>query len=199
LRRLVLQELLLTRSDRHRYVSVHVANETFYNEDAVRGADELLITEGVTDCISALQVGVPCISPVTVRFRKQDHRKLVALTDNCSKVMSAMTPRPSAPARPEPSRPPRPCTQPADFDPAPAPPPPPHPKDPRLPAAGTVLTKEHGGEVHAITVLADGFEYAGETYPSLARMAKVITGTSWNGFLWFGLDKRKRGKKEATE
>lgn len=87
---------------------------------------------------------------------------------------------------------------PADFDPAPAPPPPPHPKDPRLPAAGTVLTKEHGGEVHAITVLADGFEYAGETYPSLSRIAKVITGTSWNGFLWLGLDKRKRGKKEAT-
>lgn len=78
---------LLTRSDRHPYVSVHVANETFYNEDAVRGADELLITEGVTDCISALQVGVPCISPVTVRFRKQDHRKLIALTDKCSKVI----------------------------------------------------------------------------------------------------------------
>src|SRR5690606_14159803 len=78
---------LLTRSDRHPYISVHVANETFYNEDAIRGADELLITEGVTDCISALQVGVPCISPVTVRFRKQDHRKLVALTEKCSKVV----------------------------------------------------------------------------------------------------------------
>ena len=87
---------------------------------------------------------------------------------------------------------------PADFDPAPAPPPPPHPKDPRLPAVGTVLTKEHGGDVHAITVLADGFEYAGQTYPSLSRIAKVITGTSWNGFLWLGLEKRKRGKKEAT-
>ncbi|MCA9632663.1 MAG: toprim domain-containing protein, partial [Myxococcales bacterium] len=78
---------LLTRSDRHPYISVHVANETFYNEDAARGADELLMTEGVTDCISALQVGVPCISPVTVRFRKQDHRKLVALTEKCSKVI----------------------------------------------------------------------------------------------------------------
>ncbi|MBK8009829.1 MAG: toprim domain-containing protein [Deltaproteobacteria bacterium] len=78
---------LLTHSDRHPYVSVHVANETFYNEDAVRGADELLITEGVTDCLSALQAGVPCISPVTVRFRKQDHKKLVAITAQCSRVI----------------------------------------------------------------------------------------------------------------
>lgn len=87
---------------------------------------------------------------------------------------------------------------PKDFDPAPAPPPQAHPKDPRLPAVGTVLTKEHGGETHAITVLADGFEYRGELYPSLSRIAKAVTGTSWNGFLWLGLDKRKRGKKEAT-
>ena len=78
---------LLTHSDRHPYVSVHVANETFYNEDAVRGADELLITEGVTDCLSAQQAGVPCISPVTVRFRKQDHKKLVAITAQCSRVI----------------------------------------------------------------------------------------------------------------
>lgn len=61
-----------------------------------------------------------------------------------------------------------------------------------------MLTKEHGGETHAITVLAEGFEYRGEAYPSLSRIAKAVTGTSWNGFLWLGLDKRKRGKKEAT-
>ncbi len=87
---------------------------------------------------------------------------------------------------------------PKDFDPAPAPPPQAHPQDPRLPAVGAVLTKEHGGETHAITVLAEGFEYRGEIYPSLSRIAKAVTGTSWNGFLWLGLDKRKRGKKEAT-
>jgi hypothetical protein len=34
--------------------------------------------------------------------------------------------------------------------------------------------------------------------PCLSRIAKAVTGTSWNGFLWLGLDKRKRGKKEAT-
>jgi hypothetical protein len=90
------------------------------------------------------------------------------------------------------SRPPK------GFCPEPAPPPQAHPKDPRLPAVGTVLTREQGGETHAITVLGDGFEYRGEIYPSLSRIAKAVTGTSWNGFLWLGLDTRKRGKKEAT-
>lgn len=74
-----------------------------------------------------------------------------------------------------------------------------HPKDRRLPSIGTVLTKEHGGEIHAITVLADGFEYRGEVYPSLSRIAKKVTGTSWNGFLWLGLQKRKRNKKSNTK
>ena len=71
---------LLTRSDRHDYVSKTVRNDTFYNEDAARGAERILITEGVTDCISAMQAGIPCISPVTTRFRKQDLPKLVRLT-----------------------------------------------------------------------------------------------------------------------
>ena len=78
---------LLTRSDRHAYVSPHVANDTFYNEDCVRGAQEVLITEGVTDCISAMQAGVPCISPVTVRFRKQDHEKLLCLTARARRII----------------------------------------------------------------------------------------------------------------
>jgi DNA primase catalytic core len=70
---------LLTRSDRHSYVSPHVANDTFYNEDAAHGAEQLLITEGVTDCISAMQAGVACISPATTRFREQDLSKLLRL------------------------------------------------------------------------------------------------------------------------
>jgi len=78
---------LLTHSDRHRYVSEAVRNDTFYNEDAARGAEQLLITEGVTDCISALQAGIPCISPVTTRFRKQDIPKLVQLTRWAKRVV----------------------------------------------------------------------------------------------------------------
>jgi hypothetical protein len=47
-----------------------------------------------------------------------------------------------------------------------------------------------------VLVTADGFRYQGTTYPSLSTIAKVITGTTWNGRLFFGLTTRK--KKEAA-
>jgi hypothetical protein len=71
-----------------------------------------------------------------------------------------------------------------------------HPLDPRLPPPGSVLRKEHGGEVHEVIVLDEGFEYRGATFKSLSRVAREITGAAWNGFLWFGLTPRCR-KKES--
>ena len=38
-----------------------------------------------------------------------------------------------------------------------------------------------------IQVLAHGFEYAGEVYGSLSAVAKVITGSHCNGYLFFRL------------
>ena len=71
---------LVTRSKNHDYVSEHIGNRYFYGEDSVRSAKNFfVITEGVTDCISLLQEGIPSISPVTVRFRKQDHDRLLKL------------------------------------------------------------------------------------------------------------------------
>ncbi|MCA9566172.1 MAG: DUF2924 domain-containing protein, partial [Myxococcales bacterium] len=35
----------------------------------------------------------------------------------------------------------------------------------------------------------------GAHYRSLSRIAKVVTGTSWNGFLWMGLTKRGKAKE----
>ncbi len=58
-------------------------------------------------------------------------------------------------------------------------------RDPRLPPVGTVLTRQHDSVEHKVTVLADGFEYRGETYRSLSKVARLITGTPWNGFLFF--------------
>jgi hypothetical protein len=59
------------------------------------------------------------------------------------------------------------------------------PRDPRLPPPGTVLTRVHGCSEHKVTVLADGFEYRGERHRSLSKIARLITGTPWNGFLFF--------------
>jgi Protein of unknown function (DUF2924) len=58
-------------------------------------------------------------------------------------------------------------------------------RDPRLPAAGTVLEREHQGKKIRVTVLEDGFRYEGETYGSLSTVARVATGTIWNGFTFF--------------
>lgn len=73
---------------------------------------------------------------------------------------------------------------------APAAPPPPAPRDGRLPAAGSVLRREHEGVVHRVKVLERGFVYQGAQYRSLSAVAKAITGTTWNGFIWFGLAER---------
>jgi hypothetical protein len=69
-------------------------------------------------------------------------------------------------------------------------------RDPRLPPVGSVLHRTHGGVDHQVTVLDDGFEYQGERYATLSRLARVIAGTPWNGFLFFGL--KRRTEKEAT-
>jgi glucan-binding YG repeat protein len=58
-------------------------------------------------------------------------------------------------------------------------------RDPRLPAVGTVLEREHKGKKIRVTVLEDGFRYEGETYNSLSTIARVATGTIWNGFTFF--------------
>ncbi|MGD9547793.1 MAG: DUF2924 domain-containing protein [Candidatus Krumholzibacteriia bacterium] len=53
---------------------------------------------------------------------------------------------------------------------------------------GSVLTRMYEGTEIAVTVRSDGrFDYAGKTYRSLSAIAKVITGTTWNGWRFFGL------------
>ncbi len=61
------------------------------------------------------------------------------------------------------------------------------PRDPRLPPAGTVLRRVHQGATHDVTVALDGFDYAGRRFKTLSAIAKLITGTPWNGFAFFGL------------
>jgi hypothetical protein len=63
-------------------------------------------------------------------------------------------------------------------------------RDPRLPAAGTVLTRIYQGAEHAVTVLEKGFEYRDKKYRSLSGVAREITGTRWNGFLFFNIESR---------
>jgi hypothetical protein len=59
--------------------------------------------------------------------------------------------------------------------------------DDRLPPPGTVLTRKYKGETLQVMVLADGFEYKGQVYASLSAVAKAITGSHCNGYLFFRL------------
>ncbi len=54
---------------------------------------------------------------------------------------------------------------------------------------GARLVREWGGRTHTVTVTEDGFEYAGENYSSLTKIARKITGAHWSGPRFFGLPK----------
>jgi hypothetical protein len=58
---------------------------------------------------------------------------------------------------------------------------------------GTKLQRAYRGQNVSVEVLENGFAYEGETYKSLSAVAKAITGTHWNGHLFFGF--RKGGDK----
>jgi hypothetical protein len=67
--------------------------------------------------------------------------------------------------------------------------------DPRNPSPGTKLIREWNGVEHTVTVLQDGYGWEGRKYRSLSAVAKNITGTSWNGFRFFGFREKARGSK----
>lgn len=52
---------------------------------------------------------------------------------------------------------------------------------------GTRLLREWRGATHEVRVVSNGFEYAGQTYRSLSRIARTITGTPWSGPAFFGV------------
>ena len=62
-------------------------------------------------------------------------------------------------------------------------------RDARLPPTGTILERSYQGKAIVVTVLEQGFCYDGRTYGSLSAIAYQVTGTRWNGFLFFGLMK----------
>ena len=61
--------------------------------------------------------------------------------------------------------------------------------DERLPPPGTVIARQYKGRTLQVKVRADGFEYEGEVHASLSAVAKAITGSHCNGFLFFRLQR----------
>jgi hypothetical protein len=61
------------------------------------------------------------------------------------------------------------------------------------PIAGTRLIREWQGIEHCVTVRDEDFEYQGRPYTSLSAVARTITGTRWNGLVFFGLKNQRGG------
>ena len=59
--------------------------------------------------------------------------------------------------------------------------------DARLPPPGSYLEREYKGRRVIVKVLVGGFEFEGQVYRSLSAIATEVTGTKWNGFLFFNL------------
>jgi hypothetical protein len=60
---------------------------------------------------------------------------------------------------------------------------------------GTELVREHGGELHKVTVVEGGYRWREGTFKSLSEVARAITGTNWNGPRFFGLRERAKGAR----
>ena len=70
--------------------------------------------------------------------------------------------------------------------------------DERVPPPGTVLTRVYRGQAYHVVVHEDGFEYDGQIFRSLSAIAKLITGSHWNGLLFFKLAKPKVDRASNT-
>ena len=55
---------------------------------------------------------------------------------------------------------------------------------------GSSLIREWRGVRHEVLVTPGGFQYLGEQFGSLSQVAQKITGTKWNGLVFFGLKPR---------
>lgn len=63
------------------------------------------------------------------------------------------------------------------------------PRDNRLPAPGSTLTKTYHGKTIEVKVLENGFEYEGQVFKSISRVAMTIVKRQISGYVFFGLTK----------
>jgi hypothetical protein len=66
-----------------------------------------------------------------------------------------------------------------------------------LPRTGTIMVREWQGTTHHVTVVDGGFLWNGEVHRSLSRIARAITGTTWNGPRFFGMREARSTTSES--
>jgi len=71
------KKLAVRNGRNHSHVAGCIRNDVLYNEDILLARPErVIITEGVTDCISLMEHGFAAVSPVTVQIREADWERL---------------------------------------------------------------------------------------------------------------------------
>lgn len=68
---------------------------------------------------------------------------------------------------------------------------------PRL-RPGARLVREWRGRTHTVTVIDGGFDYRGDIYTSLSKIAAVITGAHWSGPRFFGIGDRRASASSSN-
>jgi hypothetical protein len=56
----------------------------------------------------------------------------------------------------------------------------------RLPEPGSILRRQFKGQTVIVQVLQEGFQHQDRFYKSLSAIARQVTGTRWNGYVFFG-------------
>lgn len=63
---------------------------------------------------------------------------------------------------------------------------------------GTRLVRQWKGRMYEVAVTREGFEWDGKSWRSLTEVARTITGTNWNGWVFFGLKARQTKSAEIA-
>jgi predicted P-loop ATPase len=72
------KKLAVHNERNYSHVAQCIRNDVLYNEDVlITRPERVIITEGVTDCISLMEHGFPTLSPVTVQIREADWERLL--------------------------------------------------------------------------------------------------------------------------
>ena len=64
---------------------------------------------------------------------------------------------------------------------------------------GSTIVRSWGGQTHQVVVTPEGFLWNGSVHASLSEIARLITGTRWNGPRFFGLRPSPARESKAAE
>jgi hypothetical protein len=64
---------------------------------------------------------------------------------------------------------------------------------------GTKLVRVWQDRTHTVTALDEGFEWQGKRYRSLSQIARAMTGTRWNGLVFFGVKRKSASQMPSGQ